>query len=70
MTSGSGPLLDDVLGQDAAKRALTIAAAGHRNILLTGSPGAGKTMMARVLPELMPPLSPRVSVLPSQSSTA
>lgn len=52
-----GPVLDDVLGQDKAKRALIIAAAGHHNILLTGSPGAGKTMMARVLPGLMPALS-------------
>lgn len=57
-TPVDGPLLDDVLGQDRAKRALTIAAAGHHNILLTGSPGAGKTMMARVLPGLMPALSP------------
>lgn len=56
-TPVEGPLLDDVLGQDKAKRALIIAAAGHHNILLTGSPGAGKTMMARVLPGLMPQLS-------------
>lgn len=53
----SGPLLDDIVGQEQAKRALVIAAAGHHNILLTGSPGAGKTMMARVLPALLPPLS-------------
>ncbi|MES2876725.1 MAG: YifB family Mg chelatase-like AAA ATPase [Patescibacteria group bacterium] len=56
-TDTEGPILDDVLGQDQAKRALLIAAAGHHNILLTGSPGAGKTMMARVLPGLMPVLS-------------
>jgi magnesium chelatase family protein len=53
-----GPVLDDVVGQERAKRALIIAAAGHHNILLTGSPGAGKTMMAKVLPGLMPPLTP------------
>lgn len=52
-----GPLLDDVLGQETAKRALIVAAAGHHNILLTGSPGAGKTMMAKVLPGLLPELS-------------
>lgn len=50
-------ILDDVYGQEQAKRALTIAAAGHHNLILGGSPGSGKTMLARILPALLPPLS-------------
>jgi magnesium chelatase family protein len=49
--------LSDVKGQEAAKRALEIAAAGSHNIALYGPPGTGKTMLARALASILPPLS-------------
>lgn len=51
------PDLADVVGHDQAKRALEIVAAGGHHLLLIGSPGAGKTMLARRLPGILPPLS-------------
>ena len=69
----AGPDLAQVKGQETAKRALEIAAAGAHNLLMIGPPGAGKSLMASCLPGILPPLDPgealEVSMVQSVAGT-
>jgi magnesium chelatase family protein len=69
----AGPNLVQVKGQETAKRALEIAAAGGHNLLMTGPPGAGKSLLAACLPGILPELTPsealEVSMIASVAGT-
>jgi len=64
MLESARPDIDfaDVRGQEAVKRAIVVAAAGSHNLLMLGPAGTGKTMMAKALPGVLPPLSPEEAV--------
>ena len=57
VTGREGPDISDVRGQEHAKRAIEVAAAGRHNLLMAGPPGSGKTLLARSLPSILPSMT-------------
>ena len=65
-----GPDLRAIKGQESAKRALEVAAAGNHNLLMCGPPGAGKSLLAACLPGILPPLDPTEALEVSMVASA
>ncbi len=68
--NGAGPDLADLRGQPALRRGLEVAAAGGHSLLISGPPGAGKSMAARRLPSILPPLGPAEAIEAARVASA
>jgi len=68
--NGAGPDLSDLRGQPGLRRGLEVAAAGGHSLLMSGPPGAGKSMAARRLPSILPPLGPAEAIEAARVASA